>query len=1041
MAYLERRRFNFFDLKTNADGGRIADALGEARVTACSSGYGLLILGDSSGNIHIVKKSFEIKSFHAYQFNINLVEQSRQSPYLVTIGEDESGINPVIKVWHVEKFDKNGSPVCLRVSRASLPNKAVIPSCLAITDNLSMMAVGFTDGSILLYRGDVKRERTSKQKLLKDELLCITGLSFHTSGKVITLYVATVNSIEMYDVTHKDKEKRTTLEDTEGCALRCSVLAEGEQDNHFFVARNKAVFCYTNGVRGPCYALGGDKLQLEWFRNYLVIIAKETKPSSKILPSDSSVRESPKDTYTITILDSRNNFTVFSSTIEDASAVLIEWGSLFILSSNNNLCLIEEKDLQSKLSLLFKKNLYDVAIRMAKSQQYDADGLTELFRQYGDHLYSKGEHKGAIEQYIKTIGKLEPSYVIRKYLGSQQVENLSTYLQALHKAGLATGRHTTLLLNFYTKQNKPELLKEFIMAKDREVDFDVEVAIDVCRHVSAEDALLLAEKHGRHDWYLTIQIEDHKKYKEALDYIAKLEFDEAEFMIKKYGVTLLKNIPDETTKFLINLCTNCAKNNEDSNYLNGYCNINKSSPEDFIHYFINNSEKLIEFLEELIQVNPKLSTHIYTTLLENYLQMWMLENDEILKKQYEQKIMKLFDPPESTFDNLQALILCKAADFKPGILYLYDKNKMYQAILKCHVAQRDYASIISCCRRYENQDPGLWVQALVAIGSHNNLPQDVLATILTSIERGKLLSPLLVIECLSNSPTIQAGNIKGYLKKVLESELNTIEQQQSLINRYMQETEELHNNIDDLMNKPITFQGSRCSICKNQLELPTVHFLCQHSFHQHCIQSFAENDNECPPCLDKNKQTIEAIQSQEESNDLHEMFHRQLERAEDAFSLVTDYLGRGVFTKLTNYTEVALRAAAYKTKMNSNAIKSSSNTNNAQSVGYDNQEVVSNHFRGKYSNYKEDRDISSLIQSNISQSTPSYNMPEQTVVSDRITSSIQPQSTSNNPFGDDEDDDNSLNPFKNESTNPFGDDDEEEDQTTDDYDKNLNPFA
>lgn len=51
---------------------------------------------------------------------------------------------------------------------------------------------------------------------------------------------------------------------------------------------------------------------------------------------------------------------------------------------------------------------------MAKSQQYDADGLTEIFRQYGDHLYSKGEHKGAIERYIKTIGKLEPSYVIRK---------------------------------------------------------------------------------------------------------------------------------------------------------------------------------------------------------------------------------------------------------------------------------------------------------------------------------------------------------------------------------------------------------------------------------------------------------------------------------------------------------------------------------------------------------------------------------------------------------------------------------------------------
>lgn len=50
---------------------------------------------------------------------------------------------------------------------------------------------------------------------------------------------------------------------------------------------------------------------------------------------------------------------------------------------------LEEKDLQSKLSLLFKKNLYDVAIRIASSQHYDIEGLTEIYKQYGDHLYSK----------------------------------------------------------------------------------------------------------------------------------------------------------------------------------------------------------------------------------------------------------------------------------------------------------------------------------------------------------------------------------------------------------------------------------------------------------------------------------------------------------------------------------------------------------------------------------------------------------------------------------------------------------------------------
>lgn len=76
--------------------------------------------------------------------------------------------------------------------------------------------------------------------------------------------------------------------------------------------------------------------------------------------------------------------------------------------------------------------MYDVAIRIAKSQQYDSDGLIDIFRQYGDHLYTKGD-PGAVDQYIKTIGKLEASYVIRKFLDSQYISMLIKYLQALHK--------------------------------------------------------------------------------------------------------------------------------------------------------------------------------------------------------------------------------------------------------------------------------------------------------------------------------------------------------------------------------------------------------------------------------------------------------------------------------------------------------------------------------------------------------------------------------------------------------------------------------
>jgi hypothetical protein len=63
--------------------------------------------------------------------------------------------------------------------------------------------------------------------------------------------------------------------------------------------------------------------------------------------------------------------------------------------------------------------------------------------------------------------------------------------------------------------------------KDREVDFDVETAIRVCRQAGYfEHAIFLAEKHGKHEWYLRIQLEDIKQYQRALEYIGKLEFIE-----------------------------------------------------------------------------------------------------------------------------------------------------------------------------------------------------------------------------------------------------------------------------------------------------------------------------------------------------------------------------------------------------------------------------------------------------------------------------------------------------------------------------------
>ncbi len=67
--------------------------------------------------------------------------------------------------------------------------------------------------------------------------------------------------------------------------------------------------------------------------------------------------------------------------------------------------------------------------------------------------------------------------------------------------------------------------------EDREIDFDVETAIKVCRQAGYyTHALFLAEKHKQHDWYLRVQLEDIKNYGKALDYIGKLDFNEVRWI-------------------------------------------------------------------------------------------------------------------------------------------------------------------------------------------------------------------------------------------------------------------------------------------------------------------------------------------------------------------------------------------------------------------------------------------------------------------------------------------------------------------------------
>ncbi|XP_064459798.1 vacuolar protein sorting-associated protein 11 homolog isoform X2 [Ornithodoros turicata] len=803
---------------------------------------------------------------------------------LVTIGADETGINPLIKVWSQEKADKHGKPICTRITRAVA---GIMPSpvkSLAVHENLILMAVGFEDGNILLFRGDITRDRQSKHIVLSTGTVSVNVLAFKSSGKQHYLFGATTEKVISINTTIKGKEEQHVL-DLGGCGSRCAVMSDMKQDHQFVVGRQDAVYFYQPEGRGPCFAFEEEKVLLHWFRNYLVVVGKDTKH-----PLSSG--QAPEKTI-VSVYDIQNKFVAYSAPTPGVVDVFSEWGLLFILVQDGKLYCLQEKDTQSKLELLFKKNQYAMAISLAKSQQYDEDGLVDIFRQYGDHLSSKGDHEAAVQQYIMTIGKLEASYVIRKFLDAQRIHNLTEYLQALHKKGLATEDHTTLLLNCYTKLQDDEKLSHFVMAKD--TYFDVEIAIKVCRQAGYYDqALYLAEKHNCHDLYLRIKLENCHDYLTAINYIARLPFTQAESYMKKYGKTLLTYVPEQTTDLLKNLCYDYRPSNDPLPVEQ------RSHPEDFIHIFVSNSEKLLEFLQHMVEVQPQSSTLVYNTLLELHLQSFNHQENEMEKKVKGQQIMDMLKNSEGKYDLDQAMVLCQMNHFKTGILHLYEKARLYQQILSYHIDNCDYEEVIRICERFGGNDPNLWIQALCFFSTGNQ--KDYFSKVLTQIEKQRLLPPIMVVDIAARSHKATLATVKDYLVRHLMNENRQMEENKRLIVQYRKETERIRNHIEELKNKPKVFQVSKCCGCNHLLELPSVHFLCGHSYHQHCFENYSESDD-CPHCLPENSKVLDIIRSQEQAKDLHEQFHHQLERSDDGFSVVADYFGKGLFNKVTLLTD------------------------------------------------------------------------------------------------------------------------------------------
>lgn len=317
------------------------------------------------------------------------------------------------------------------------------------------------------------------------------------------------------------------------------------------------------------------------------------------------------------------------------------------------------------------------------------------------------------------------------------------------------------------------------------------------------------------------------------------------------------------------------------------------SPRQYFSHFVDNMEKFIVFLEAVAlrrwgqsvdsskTISPTESRSppfdeeadksdqiaVWDTLLELYLTLSKNESDD---GPLRQKALALLQSSSLPYDPMHALMLCTTGDFTPGLVLLWERLGMYEEVLRFWIAQEKEAhvpgasaQVIAALNKYGANQPQLYPLVLRFLSSSSELQRrhaTDLEAILEHVEREKIMPPLGVIQALSRNNVTSVGLMKKWLLTRIRGareEIQTVsgfaffcmrpvlklEQDQQLITSYREETTAKLKQVEELSDPdhPKVFHVTRCATCNTQLELPSVHFMCNHSYHQRYALSAFSN--------------------------------------------------------------------------------------------------------------------------------------------------------------------------------------------------------
>lgn len=141
----------------------------------------------------------------------------------------------------------------------------------------------------------------------------------------------------------------------------------------------------------------------------------------------------------------------------------------------------------------------------------------------------------------------------------------------------------------------------------------------------------------------------------------------------------------------------------------------------------------------------------------------------------------------------------------------------------------------------------MWIQALTYFRDQKDTDH-LLTRALDEIRKKNILSPLLVLEILKENPKLKFGVLRQFLLQNLKNQQDSIKRANKKLNEDLNNINNFKTEINKMKRTARNFDQKTCAACGKELQLPTVHFMCTHTYHEFCVET--EGIRRCTICFE-----------------------------------------------------------------------------------------------------------------------------------------------------------------------------------------------